>query len=86
MTKREILQCGGRRKEGNSVLAFCGPTGLEDMMRHAHFHYYRDVVCGNLSYVQYVIEFVNGHIHHDDTNAQNMNQHCKNHAIVSHLL
>lgn len=82
---RPILQCG-RRLAVDPVQPFCGENGLRDFIRHAHYHYYRDVVCGNQSYEQYVVVFINGHKYHDDKNAKNKNEHSKNHGIVAHLL
>lgn len=85
MKKRPILLCGGHQA-GSSVLPFCGRDGLRHMIRHAHYHYYLEVVQGGRSYEQYAIEFIKGHEFHDDPDAQNKNQHACNHGIVEHLL
>lgn len=85
MEKSHILHAGGHQA-GGTVLPFCGPDGLHEMLRHAHYHYYTEVVQDKGSYELFKIGFINGHQHHDETDARSKNEHGTNHAIVKHLL
>lgn len=86
MIKRPSILITGKRKTDPIVKPFCGPTGQTDSIRHAHYHYYKEVIMEKRPYEQYVSEFINGHMFHDQTDAKSMNEHKKNMGNVEHLL
>lgn len=83
--KKPILECG-ESWGGESALPFSGPDGLVKAIRHAHYHYYKEVVMNVHPYKLYATMFVNGHGHHKDTRPKAMNEHAGNLAVVRHLL
>ena len=76
----------GKRPPGRHLDSFSGPDGLRNLLRHAHFHYYRDVVLKGYNYERYRTEFINGHQFHDGEDTWEKNEHLKNIGTVAYLL
>lgn len=83
--RKPILECG-ESWGGESALPFSGPDGLVKAIRHAHYHYYKEVVMNGHPYKLYATKFVNGHGYHKDKRPKVMNEHAANLTVVRHLL
>lgn len=85
MTKRPILEAG-KRESAPQLKPFCGRYGFEDCLRHAHYHYFRDVVRNNYGYHYFHTIFSKGHEFHDEADARMKNEHAQNFGLVCRML